>query len=67
VSFVTEKTEKTADRRERLEQELAAARAGLGRAADSETAAHLEMAVQELEKELETMLLAIEIERQSDA
>lgn len=60
-------TEKTTNRRERLEQELAAARAGLERATDSAAAAQLERAVQELEKELETMLLAIEIERQSDA
>ncbi len=60
-------SEKTVNRRERLEQELAAARAGLGRATDSATAEHLEKAVQELEKKLETMLLAIEIERQSDA
>ncbi len=55
------------DRRERLEQELAFARTGLARAANAQEREQMESVIGELELKLERLILAIEIERQSDA
>ncbi len=54
-------------RRDRLEQELASAQAGLARAANAEERQRMEALVAELARKLERLILAIEIERQSDA
>jgi hypothetical protein len=60
-------TETVEERRERLEEELAAAEAGLAGAVKTGERERLEAVVRDLKRKLERLLLAIEIERQSDA
>jgi hypothetical protein len=60
-------TETVEERRERLEEELAAAEARLAGAVQTGERERLEAVVQDLQRKLERLLLAIEIERQSDA
>jgi hypothetical protein len=60
-------TETVEERRERLEEELAAAEARLAGAEDAGERRRLEADVRDLQRKLERLLLALEIERQSDA
>jgi hypothetical protein len=55
------------ERLHRLREELAAAQAGLAGAVDSNERDRLEAVVRDRERKLERLILALEIERQSDA
>ena len=55
------------ERLHRLREELAAAQAGLASALETGERDRLEAVVRDLERKLERLILAVEIERQRDA